>query len=185
MRLGTKILLLTLAATVGLSGTVIALVTRDVTQHEVQRARRTIKWAVSGYFASVEERHQSDARVVHLLAEDQNIRPLLFRLEENDAESRRFAQAQLGQLIFGEAIQKELTHAQIAPSFHVLLNNRGELRFVNAIDDPLLTKALASQSWPYQGVVGTEPFARQYLWINNSLYLAMGVPIVPLPGEDP
>src|SRR5207253_3196697 len=140
MRLGTKILLLTLAATVGLSGTVIWVVSHDVTAHEVQRARRTIKWAVSGYFASVEERHQSDARVIHLLIEDQNIRPQLFRLEEGDAESRRFAQAQLGQVIFGETLQKELTHAGIAPSFHVLLNNHGELRFASAIDDPALSK---------------------------------------------
>src|SRR5437016_4491225 len=55
MRLGTKILLLTLAATVGLSGTVIYLVTREVTAREIDRARHTIKWAVSGYFQSVEE----------------------------------------------------------------------------------------------------------------------------------
>ena len=71
MRLGTKILLLTLAATVGLSGTVIWLVTRDVTAREIDRARHTIKWAVSGYFQCVEERHQRDARLAHLLLEDE------------------------------------------------------------------------------------------------------------------
>src|SRR5439155_1929121 len=106
MRLGTKILLLTLAATVGLSGTVIWLVTRDVTAREIDRARHTIKWAVSGYFQSVEERHQRDARLAHLLLEDQNVRPQILNLEEEDAETRQYAQGQLVDEIFPRTVQR-------------------------------------------------------------------------------
>src|SRR5712672_2830935 len=138
MRLGTKILLLTLAATVGLSGTVIWLVTRDVTAREIDRARHTIKWAVSGYFQSVEERHQRDARLAHLLLEDQNVRPQILNLEEEDADTRRFAQGQLADEIFPRTVQGELTQGDLSPAFHVLLNARGTLRFATAIDNPSL-----------------------------------------------
>jgi class 3 adenylate cyclase len=185
MRLGTKILLLTLAATVGLAGLVIWIVSRDVTAHEVSRARRTIKWAVSGYFASVEERHSRDARLINLLTEESTIRSQLMQLEEGDAEQRRFAQAQLGALIFGDTIQQELTHAGISPVFHVLLNRQGELRFAFAGENADLAKALAEQSWPHQAVLGEDPLARRYLWINKSLYIALSVPIRALRGEDP
>ncbi|HEV8377597.1 MAG TPA: adenylate/guanylate cyclase domain-containing protein [Tepidisphaeraceae bacterium] len=185
MRLGTKILLLTLAATVGLSGTVIWLVTRDVTARETDRARHTIKWAVSGYFASVDEWHQRDARLVHLLMEEPVARSQLSSLEEDDAEVRRFAQAQLAQELFGRGVQIELTHAGISPSFHVLLNSRGNLLFTNAIDNPALSKALASQTWPFESVLGSDPFARKYLWVNNALYLALAVPVRTTLGEEP
>src|SRR2546422_970554 len=96
MRLGTKILLLTLAATVGLSGTVIWVVSHDVTAHEIQRARRTI-------------------------------------------------------------------------------------------NDPDLAKALARQPWPQDEVLAANPSnsIRRYVWINHSLYLAMGVPIRINLGEEP
>src|SRR6267378_1695988 len=102
MRLGTKILLLTLAATVGLSGTVIWLVTRDVTARETDRARRTIKWAVSGYFASVDERLIRDARLVNLLMHETPNRAQLSRLEEGAADDKPFAQRQLADEICGK-----------------------------------------------------------------------------------
>ena len=105
MRLGTKILLLTLAATVGLSGTVIWVVSHDVTAHEVARARRTIKWAVSGYFQSVEERHQRDTRLAHLVIEDSNTRPRVLSLEDGDAQTLPFAQTQLVDEIFNKLLQ--------------------------------------------------------------------------------
>jgi len=185
MRLGTKILLLTLAATVGLSGTVIWLVTRDVTAREIDRARHTIKWAVSGYFQSVEERHQRDARLAHLLLEDQNVRPQILNLEVDDADSRRFAQGQLAEEVIPHTVQRELTQAEISPAFHVLLNARGTLRFATAIDNPSLSKSLSTQAWPYAAVLGDDPFARRYIWIDGALYLAMGVPISAVRGEEP
>src|SRR5689334_24971083 len=118
MRLGTKILLLILAATVGLSGTVIWLVTRDVTAREVDGARHTIKWAVSGYFHSVDERHQQDTRLVHLILEDPKLRAQLAQVEEGNPEQELLAQTQLADKIFGETLQTELTHGGIAPAFH-------------------------------------------------------------------
>src|SRR5215204_4183713 len=185
MRLGTKILLLTLAATVGLSGTVIWLVTRDVTAREVDRARRTIKSAVSGYFASVDERHQRDAALVTLIMGDAYPRLQLDLIEAADAKSREAPEAQLADVIFGKHIQGELTYADISPAFHVLLNSRGELRVASAPDNPQLSKALASQSWPYHAVLTGQSSVRQYLWINKVLYLAMGVPLRANRDEDP
>jgi class 3 adenylate cyclase len=184
MRLGTKILLLTLAATVGLSGSVIWLVSRDVTAREVDRARHTIKWAVSGYFESVEERHQRDARLVNLVMEESTVLAQLDQLETGSTEDVRFARRQFADEIFGRTIQQELTHGGISPAFHVLLNGRGELRVAAAQGNPNLAKALASQSWPQDDVLSPNP-TRKYVWINNSLYIAMGVPIRMHLNEDP
>src|SRR5205823_1683522 len=100
MRLGTKILLLTLSATIGLSGTVIWLVTRDVTARETDRARHTIKWAVSGYFSSVDERLERDSRLVTLSMQEPQYRAQLGQLEEGAPEEQRFAAAQLADQIF-------------------------------------------------------------------------------------
>src|SRR5215212_7434535 len=102
MRLGTKILLLTLAATVGLSGTVIWLVTRDVTARETDRARHTIKWAVSGYFDSVDDRLLRDARLVNLLMHETANRVQLSRLEEAAAAVQPFVQQGFADEICGK-----------------------------------------------------------------------------------
>jgi class 3 adenylate cyclase len=187
MRLGTKILLLTLAATVGLSGTVIWLVTRDVTAREVDRARHTIKWAVSGYFASVDERLIRDARLVNLLMHETPNRAQLSRLEEGAADDQPFAQRQLADEICGRLIQDELNFAGINPAFHVILNSRGDLRVARTSDEPALAKALAAQNWPQDEVISSNTLnpIRKYLWINNSLYLAMGVPIRMNQGDEP
>src|SRR6476660_819944 len=187
MRLGTKILLLILAATVGLSGTVIWLVTRDVTAREIDRARHTIKWAVSGYFESVVERLVRDARLVNLLMHETENRVQLSRLEEGTLDEKPFAQRQLSDEICGRLIQGELTFAGISPAFHVILNGRGDLRVVRTADDTGLAKALATQSWPQDDVLSSNPLnpVRKYLWINNSLYLVMGVPIHMNQGDEP
>ena len=186
MRLGTKILLLTLAATVGLSGTVIWLVTHDVTARELDRARKTIKWAVSGYFQSVDERLGRDSRLVTLSMQEPQYRVQLSLLEEGNPEQKRFAAAQLADQIFAQDLQKELTHGGISPAFHVLLNAKGEVRFASAPENPGLTKALSTQDWPTDDVLsaGANP-PRKYLWIDNSLYLVMGIPLRTVSTDEP
>src|SRR5207253_9291822 len=138
-----------------------------------------------GYFQSVEERHQRDARLAHLLLEDQNVKSQILNLEETDPVVFKFAQAQLNEEIIPRTVQGELTHADISPAFHVLLNSRGILRFATAIDNPSLAKAISTQTWPYAAVLGDEPLARRYLWMDGALYLAMGVPINAVRGEEP
>ena len=49
MRLGTKILLLTLAITLGLDGIVILVVTVQITDHEIVRSRQIIQEAFANY----------------------------------------------------------------------------------------------------------------------------------------
>src|SRR5947207_6684182 len=106
MRLGTKILLLTLSATVGLSGTVIWLVTRDITAREVDRARHTINWAVSGYFQSVDERLERDSRLVTLSMQEPQYRAQLDRLEGEQPEQQRSIAAGLAEIL-GKILQRE------------------------------------------------------------------------------
>jgi len=186
MRLGTKILLLTLAATVGLSVTVIWLVTRDVTAREIDRARHTIKWAVSGYFSSVDERMERDSRLVTLSMQEPQYRVQLSLLEEGTPEQQRFAAAQFGQQIFARDLQRELTHGGIAPAFHVLLNAKGEIRFASAFENASLAKALSSQAWPTDDVLTASRVPpRKYVWIDNALYLVLGVPLRTVTTDDP
>src|SRR5438445_9257044 len=184
MRLGTKILLLTLAATVGLSGTVIYLVSRDVTAREIDRARHTIKWAVSGYFESVEERHHRDSRLVTLLIEDPKFFAFFEPLETGNAEEKIFAQRQLTDEIFGQTVQNELSYGGISPAFQVLLNSRGKVLFAIAHDNPGLAKSLSTQLWPVDDAL-SQPATRKYIWLEKALYLAMAVPIHTIKGEDP
>src|SRR5688572_9144248 len=125
MRLGTKILLLILAITLGLAGMVIWVVTRAVTQRETKRAGADIKRTVTDYFTGVEEMHLRNARIVRLLLGDPKSRAELFRLESADAESKAFAVAQLRDEIIGRAVQTEfslLDAGQIAPAFHAIVN---------------------------------------------------------------
>src|SRR2546421_2605794 len=184
MRLGTKILLLTLAATIGLSGTVIWLVTRDVTAREIDRARHTIKWAVSGYFESVEERHHRDSRLVTLLVEDPKFFAFFEPLETGNAEEKLFAQRQLTDEIFGQTVQNELSYGGISPAFQGLLNAHGKVLFSISRDNPGLAQSLSSQSWATDDASAHNP-PRRYIWLDNALYIAMAVPIHTIKGEDP
>ena len=67
MSLGTKVLLLTLASTLGLAGLVIWLVSAAVKKHEVTRAQETIHAAVSHYFERVDLQRQRVQSTVRLL----------------------------------------------------------------------------------------------------------------------
>src|SRR6185436_18621024 len=184
MRLGTKILLLTLAATVGLSGTVIWLVTRDVTARETDRARHTIKAAVSGYFQSVDARHQRDAQLVRLLMENPVYYALLDPLESGDAEQKRFARGQLSDEIFGKHLFNELSYGDITPAFQVVLNARGQALLAIAHQKPELGKSLLAQSWPVDDAIA-QPQTRKYLWLENNLYLALAVQIKAINDPEP
>src|SRR5687768_989792 len=144
MRLGTKILILTLAITAGLSGLIVWVVTRDLTSHETQRAQSDIRRAVSDYFERIESLHAEDFRLVTLLMEDPQNSAQLEALDAGDEQARE----QL-KLLFEDVLQTVLsggrpgetagapttgpaTGGAVTPSFHVLLNSDGE---------PLLTFA--------------------------------------------
>ena len=64
MRLGTKILILTLTITLALAGIIVWVVTRDLTKHETDRARADIRRAVDAYFDRINTRHDAYRKVV-------------------------------------------------------------------------------------------------------------------------
>jgi hypothetical protein len=103
MRLGTKILLVTLAITLGLAGIIVWVVTRDLTRHETERAQADIGRAVSNYFERIELLHDKVRSIVLLLLEAPHNRAQLELLDEEDeATTENF------RLLFREVVQTEL-----------------------------------------------------------------------------
>ena len=88
MRLGTKILLVTLAITLGLAGVIVWVVTREVTAHETERAQADIRRAVSDYFERIESLHGTVYSIVHLVLEDPHNRAQLELLEQGDESTK-------------------------------------------------------------------------------------------------
>ena len=194
MSLGTKILLLILALTLGLSGAVIWLVTASVTAHETERARAAIGQTVRFFVDNIRVRHRQIQREVRLVMEEPNHRALLEQVgsSRDDAEAHRYVLAQLRDEIFGRTVQTILTADGVEPAFHVLLDDFGDLLLTTAGDDPALAAGLGGVSWPFEPVIEHSPLEpqRRYVWAGGQLYLAYGVPLSveiapPADGSDP
>src|SRR5436190_8689477 len=121
MRLSTKILLLMLLITIGTSATLAWIVTLNVTNYETQRADQRISQAIDLYVSQLEDRHRQIQKVVRALLEAPAPRSQL----ENALDPA--AHEQLKQEVLGRTVQIELTGAEGAPAFHVLVNQTGEL----------------------------------------------------------
>src|SRR4051794_40001632 len=113
MRLGTKILLLTLAITLGLGGAILWVVGSEVTQVETARARTDISKAVSDYFAHIEELQQALYKDVKHVIGDAANQGQLEGLENGEDVSREHFK-----LLFSEMSKDQ---PPPAPSFHVIL----------------------------------------------------------------
>lgn len=192
MRLGTKILILTLAITLALAGLIVWVVTRDLTARETERAQSDIHRAVSDYFARIESLHAEVLRFVTLLMEDPQNAARLEALDEGDEQAREHFK-----LLFEDVLQTVLsggrpgeeagtsttgpaTGGAAAPAFHVLLGFDGEPLLIFAPGEAKLSKALSSDTidWPYQPLLSDQPtLTRRYVWIDGGLYLALGIPL--------
>src|SRR5438874_2311656 len=127
MRLGTKVLVITLATTLGLSGAVLWVVTSRVTQREQVRAAQDIRRAIAGYRQRLELQRQHIDGFVRQVMEEPVNRAQLDRLENEPDESKRvLAATQLREEIFGKTVARAVQIGQIAPAFHVLVNEAGE-----------------------------------------------------------
>ncbi len=104
MRLGTKILILTLAITLALAGLIVWVVTRDLTAHETDRAQSDIRRAVSDYFERIESLHAEDFRLVTLLMEDPQNGAQLEALDAGDELAREHFK-----LLFEDVLQTVLS----------------------------------------------------------------------------
>src|SRR5436305_12216342 len=115
MRIGTKILLLMLLITAGLSAAVSWIVTLNVTAYETERANDQISLAIHNYERHLSERHAQIIRIVRALLEAPTQRSLLQAAEDStDTASRE----QLKQEIFGRDVQTELSNQDGTPAFH-------------------------------------------------------------------
>src|SRR5262245_36848683 len=138
MRFGTKILLLTLAITIGLSGLVIWVVTMRITDAEESRARAMVARAINDYADRIEAHAASTRRISHLLLGASQVRSLLDRIEalarkkahqltDDERASLEATLAQFGEEILGREMQHELSEQNVAPAAHVLVDRRGRV----------------------------------------------------------
>lgn len=195
MRLGTKILILTLTITLALAGIIVSVATRDLTGHETQRARADIRRAVKGYFDRIDALHDQYRTKVTQVIEDPQIRSQLELLDGGDESVheqfrllfREFAQANRAAHTPAGSGSDELpptiapgTAAALEPVFHVLLNFEGRPLLSFAPEDPGLADALTADSieWPYERLLDEKELGtRRYLWAEGALYLALGMPL--------
>lgn len=188
MRLGNKVLAVTLGVTLGLSGSVVWVVSHNVTARETRRAQDDIRAAVAQYFDHIESLHRERiSAFVRLLMGDPQYRVLLEEIEVDDSRQKELALAQLRDEIFGRVVQQEVQVHKIAPAFHVLTNDRGDVLLSTAGDDDTLSSMLATRHarWPWEGVIQDKDLARKYTWIDDRLFLAFGVPLRMFMGEPP
>jgi class 3 adenylate cyclase len=179
MRLGTKILLLTLAITLVLAGVIVWVVTRDLTAHETARAQRDIGRAVSDYFERIASLHAREVfpQIKLIMEEPGNIGQLE---AVNDGDES--AKEQFRSYVFPEVVQKVLREGGIAaePAFHVLLRFDGSPLLAFAPDDERLAGVVAREkiAWPFETILGDPPaLSRRYVLVDGKLYLAMGLPL--------
>src|SRR4051794_40311795 len=132
MRLGTKILLLMLLITVGMSATLAWIVTLNVTRYESQRANDRILLAIDRYVSQIDGRHQQIVRIVQALLEAPAPRSLL---QATDDSHDPAAIEQLKQEVLGRTMQTELESPEGNPAFHVLVNAAGEVLITVAPGD--------------------------------------------------
>ena len=175
MRLGTKILLLTLAITLSLAGIIVWVVTRDVAGHETQRAQADIARAVSAYFERIAALHEREIELVleSVMEEPANVGQLEL-LDAGDEAAREHFRSYL----LGEVVQKKVKARP--PTFQVVVNFEGKPLVAAAPGEPKLAEALARElvTWPYEPILDeTDVHPRRYVWVNDGLYLALGRPL--------
>lgn len=180
MRLGAKVLLITLAIALGLAGMVIWVVTQQVTSQETPRARRAIQTAVAQYFDDLDRRHRGISGYVTLLLQDPAVRAEFDRLESDNDRELKLAQTQFSEELFGRTLQINLTEilGDFPVSFHVFLNEFGDV-LVTRCPDEAFDESLRDQieDWPLDEVLESEAPVRQYVWLRDKLYLAFAVPV--------
>jgi class 3 adenylate cyclase len=187
VRFSTKILLLTLAITVGLGAVVVIVVRGQITAREISRARAAIDASADIYFERLEARQREAAAVVRLLLEDPNNKAWLDQIAPDaTAEDRKNAQEQF-KYTFGTVLQTELQNESDAPAFHALVNATGRTLVATAGENVAFETALVSKpvNWAIADVLGSPTNVRQYLLIEGGLYLAFGVPLRQTRDEAP
>src|SRR5688572_15573739 len=186
MRFATKILLLTLALTVGLSALIVSVVSARVTANERTRARADIRRAIDDYLERIDHRARSSMRTVHLLLEFPQNRSYLQALNEAGPGAPEETLVHIREEVLARELQTELGATFVPPAFHALTNRRGEALALASVDPQLRRSAagLASLAWPAQGVVESGELQKVYVELDGRLFLALGIPLRAEIGGD-
>ncbi len=192
MRIGTRVLLLTLLITIGSSAIVSWIVTLNVTRYETDRANDQISLAIGRYVHQLEEHSQQINHVVQVMLGDPNLRSLL-QAADDTGDQAKAAREQLKQEVFGRDVQTELASLDGKPVFHVLINLSHDIVFVSlpeeaGDDGKQLEKILSSGAvhWPTDAVIDAKSRpVLLYIATPQDLFLAMGVPLREELNEPP
>ena len=194
MRLGTKILLLTLGLVVALTAAVLGVVRERVRSQEVAQTTASIHRAVGEYFSRINAAGDSIQRVAKLLFDDPNTRSDLGVLNSSEATDADKVKplAQIRDYIIPNVMQKQSitlpSGTVVEPAFHVLFNELG-VQLVAWAPDPALAERVKSSpfQWPVGDIVdGDGKRISCYLRVNGRLYLALGIPLsTSAGGENP
>ena len=178
MRFATKILLLTLAITIGLSALIVWVVSESITRAETERARATIRRAIDEYDRRREERAAYTSTYVHLLLEDPQNRAYLQELDAAGDAAPATAVTQLRDEIFGRVLQQELSR-DAAPALHVLVNRKGAVALVASPQglDPPAEQRVRELPWPSAPVIDEGRSTQHYFVLDGRLYIAFAVPV--------
>ncbi len=186
MRLGTKVLLLTLALVVGLTVAVLAIVRDRVRAQELVRTPAAIHRAVSEYFERVEAAAENARTVARLLFGEPGAKSVLSNLNQSGAAGENDpAAVQFRDYIFVETGSRELratlaSGASVAPAFHILFNERSDRLTSIAPGDPALDAAIRDPAihWDLDPLIdGNARRTVRYALLAGDLFLVIGVPV--------
>jgi adenylate cyclase len=172
MRLGTKILLLTLAITLSLAGIIVWVVSRDVSRNETERAQADIERAVSDYFGRIKSLHERAAELVEILNEEPANAGQLEQLDAGEVAAKEHFRSE----IFEKFLHGKLP---LKPTFDVIVNFEGQPKLAYAAGNAKLTEALSRESsWPIEPILDESNLQpRRYVWVDGGLYFTLGLPL--------
>lgn len=188
MRLGTKLLLLTLSLVIGLTVIVLAIVRDRVRDREEKRTPAAIHRAASDYFDRVDAAVANARRVAGLLVRENRIRARLNSLnrtrdDADVAEFRDYLFKLPGQREMGARL---VSGDEVPPAFHALFAPGNDLLAWLAPDDPLLDSTIPEHAdhWGADNYIdnpGTRPY--RYALIRDDLFLLIAIPLSDLTGD--
>jgi class 3 adenylate cyclase len=180
LRFATKILLLMLAITVGLSALVVLAVVYHVTNTERARGRAQIQRAINDYGQNLDARSDRIRLIVSNLMGQPEIRAYLHELLESDPpDAAPKAVAQIRDEIMGRTLQTELTLQQIPPAFHLLLDDRGRVLAAKAPleSSPDVERQLRDIRPNIEVALNERVLGRFYIALGTKLFAGFSVPL--------
>jgi len=195
MRLGHKVLVLTLGITLVLSGAIVWLVTAQVTALETRRARAAIDRSIAEYSRSLELNHARIEAAARERFEETQVRALFERVDFAESEEqRRLALGQFTGYFFTDPNEvARYNFEDFPPAFFLMINEAGEVLATVATGDSALADRLGSFASALPSVQDlSERSARLYIHDPSVAgesfgghYLVLGVGIRSILSEPP